>query len=298
MEVASRIRVFIGTEPKTEIARKVLECSIQRRTDTPVDFIPMIGKEWEYPTNGFHFGTGFSLRRWMIPAYCGWDGLAIYLDADQLVLADIKELWDAPRLQPSTHGTSIWCSYQPDRFSSTPWPQSSVMLIDCAAAKGEWGWNLETTLNFLRGKPDRRDYAAFMHMCERDKQGLRYWTRQPPKRISSDWNGLDTYTRDQTKLIHYTAEDKQPWFNPDHPLTAPWERELIYALHSGMVTDREVLDAVAAWTASPVKGRRYGMHPYYKAFVDPRRLEKVQLKKVNKPKSAERGLSNAGKPVG
>ena len=65
MSESGTVRVFIGTEPKTEIPRKVLECSILRRTEMRVEFTPMIGREWEYSTAGIHVGTGFSLRRWM-----------------------------------------------------------------------------------------------------------------------------------------------------------------------------------------------------------------------------------------
>ena len=38
-------------------------------------------------------GTGFSLLRWDIPRRCNYEGFAIYLDSDQIVLADIYDLW-------------------------------------------------------------------------------------------------------------------------------------------------------------------------------------------------------------
>ena len=66
-----KVRVYIGSEPKTEIARKVLQCSINRRTNADVEYVVMMGKEWEYDHSKFHVGTGFSLRRWMIPAHAG-----------------------------------------------------------------------------------------------------------------------------------------------------------------------------------------------------------------------------------
>ena len=116
-DVSEKVRVFIGTEAKTEIARKVLECSIQRRTETKVECVAMIGREWEYSHEGIPFGTGFSLRRWMIPEYCNWQGRAIYLDADQLMLGDVEELWTMPRRLGSPRTRATWMTHQPDRKS-------------------------------------------------------------------------------------------------------------------------------------------------------------------------------------
>lgn len=273
LSVESRIRVFIGTEPRTEIARKVLECSIQRRTDVPVEFVPMIGPGWEYSTKGFHFGTGFSLRRWMIPAYCKWAGRAIYLDADQLCLTDIRTLWRSPEIWATPVGTSTWCTYQPDIFSKTPVPQSSVMLIDCAAAKEEWGWDIDKAVEFLRKDPNRNTYAGFMHMW--DSKSGNWWTKLPPRKIPAEWNALDTYDKAKTRIIHYTSVPNQPWYNPLHPNAEIWQKELIYALSFEAVTDKELLAAVDAW--NPHGERKTGFHPDYRKFINANRLKGREL---------------------
>jgi hypothetical protein len=256
--VGERIRIFIGTEPKTEIARKVLECSIQRRTDMTVEFTPMLGPAWEYPTDGFTQGTGFSLRRWMVPAACNWQGRAIYLDADQLVLSDIWDLWTKPEQVPGPRGTSAWLTYQPDKFSAAPWPQSSVMVIDCEAARGQWGWDIARVLDHLRRHPSKQAYADFMHCT---------WMEPPPQRIEDAWNHLNVYQPGQTKLLHYTKEPEQPWYRPDHPYAREWQLELSVAIATGYVTDDMLRQALAKWNVREDWRTTNGLHPDYARFL-------------------------------
>jgi len=258
---AEKIRVFIGTEPKTEIARRVLECSIIRRTEMKVDFVPMIGKDWEYSTQGIQVGTGFSLRRWMIPAYCNWTGRAIYLDADQLVFGDIWDLWTKPEQLGKPH-QSTYCTYQPDKFSKEPWPQTSVMVINCDAAKQEWGWQLTQVLDYLRKSPSREVYTNFMHLIA-DKK---WWTTQPPGQIETPWNHLCAFQPGKTKLLHYTKEPEQPWYKPDHPLAAQWKLELSVAISAGYVTEDMLNAALARWDVKEDWRPTNGLHPDYDRF--------------------------------
>ena len=281
------IRVFIGTEPKTEIARKVLECSIMRRTDAQVEFYPMIGKEWEYPTANIRVGTGFSLRRWMIPAACNWEGRAIYLDADQLVLGDIQELWNKLQTHPAPFGTSAWMTYQPDKFRKTPWPQSSVMLIDCSAAKAQWGWYIDNVLRYLKENPTQEAYANFMHAT---------WMDPQPKQIETHWNNLNEYYPGKTRLLHFTKEPEQPWYKPDHPLAKLWQQELNVAIHLEFVTKEMLEEALAKWNVKEDWRPTNGMHPDYRKFV-PTKKGSVRPSNVPTPPPERRPVENARKAV-
>ena len=252
------VRVFIGTEPKTEIARKVLECSIIRRTKHKVEFTPMIGRDWEYPTDGIKVGTGFSLRRWMIPAACNFQGRAIYLDADQLVTGDIGELWDKIYAKPAPKGTSAWMTYQPDKFRKTPWPQSSVMLIDCEAAKLQWGWYIDNVLRYLRENPTQEMYANFMHAT---------WMEPQPRQIETHWNNLNEFFPGKTRLLHYTKEPEQPWYKPDHPLAKLWQQELNVAIHLDFVTVEMLEEALSKWDVREDWRPTNGLHPQYRKFI-------------------------------
>lgn len=256
---AERVRVFIGTEEKTEIARKVLQVSIQRNTEMVVDFIPMIGKEWEYSTKGITVGTGFSLRRWMIPKFCGFQGRAIYIDADQLVFGDIWDLWTMPELVGGPRGdrTSTWCTYQPCKFFQGNVPNTSVMVIDCDRAKDQWQYDIAKVLDFLRTHPAKIEYANLMYAINMKPQ---------PMRIPTEWNHLNVYDK-KTKLLHFTKEPEQPWYKPDHPLAELWRKALLVAIAGGAVTRAEFLEQLNNWDVKLDWRSTNGLHPEYATFL-------------------------------
>lgn len=259
---AETIRVFIGTEIKTTVAFRVLAHSIRRRTKHPVEITPMLGhKRWEYSTEGFKQGTGFSLRRWLIPEACDWEGYAIYLDADQIVLGDIADLWRMPftHPNPSAGEPAVWCTYQPDKFRKEPWPQSSVMLISCrAAVQSGFGWRREAMLKHLRKHPTREAYANFMHGT---------WMSPPPARIPTAWNHLNVYKPGETKLLHYTREPDQAWYKPEHPLASLWQKELVSAIKAGELPRAEFTGALAKWNVKEDWRSTNGLHPHYRKYL-------------------------------
>lgn len=257
------IRVFVGTESKTEIARKVLQHSILRHTSAEVQFVPMIGPEWEYPLDGIKVGTGFSLRRWMIPSRCEFEGRAIYLDADQLVFSDIRGLWNKPEEQPRPD-CSMWCTFQPDKYSKAPWPQTSVMVIDCKAAEYERGFDLREILAYLRSRPnDREAYADLMHGMTALPGDNGRWHANPPVQIDTAWNDLNVYRHGKTKLLHYTKEPEQPWYVPTHPQAKHWKVAFAEAFKAGCFTRDEVEAAVGNFGKKEDWRPTNGLHPSY-----------------------------------
>lgn len=98
------IRLFVGTDPAQHIAERALEASIRKNTSMPVDITWMRrgdpGWDWgghREPEEGNLWGrwaTPFSLFRWAVPEACGYEGRAIYLDCDMIVLGDLRELWE------------------------------------------------------------------------------------------------------------------------------------------------------------------------------------------------------------
>jgi len=286
-----KVRVFIGSEPKTEIARKVLESSIRRRTSADVEFTVMIGPRWEYDTKGITVGTGFSLRRFMIPEYCGWAGRAIYLDSDQVVFGDILDLWEAADRDPLA-GRSTWTTYQKDKYNPTPAPQTAVMVIDCAAAQPEGGWHLDRVMALLKGAT-RETYARYMH-CETAASrpdARQWWTAKPPGRLPTEWNHLNVYEPGKTQLLHYTKEPEQPWYKPDHPYAVLWQQELQVALGRGEVTAAEVRDACARFGVKEDWRTTNGLHPDYLKF-----LTKVAPPALPKAQAMRPGAKPGGQP--
>lgn len=261
--MADPIRVFVGTEPKTQVAYKVLAHSIRAHTTRPVDITPMVGPAWEYPTDGIKVGTGFSLRRWMIPNACGWKGYAVYLDADQQVFGDVGQLYDLGvdlLGRPVSGPATLAYTWQKDKYYPRPAPQTSVMVIDCEQAQKHRRFDIAQVLAFLKGA-SKLDYIQFMHNDGR--MGAASFSGPLP----TEWNHLNVYEEGKTKLLHYTKEPEQPWYKPDHPLAYLWKQALSAALKAGAVTRGELNDALAKWGTKQDWRPTNGLHPAYKKWV-------------------------------
>lgn len=85
------IRIFVGTAGGEDAeSQAVLEYTLRQHASEPLD-ITWLAADATWNTNGW--ATPFSGLRWAVPALCGREGKAIYLDSDMLVLGDIAELW-------------------------------------------------------------------------------------------------------------------------------------------------------------------------------------------------------------
>src|SRR3990167_3020166 len=91
------IRIFIGYDPREAVAFNVLAHSIQSRATRPVAITPLMlsqldGLMWRERHN--LQSTDFSFSRFLVPHLCGFEGWALFMDCDMLVLDDIAQLWD------------------------------------------------------------------------------------------------------------------------------------------------------------------------------------------------------------
>ena len=169
------IRVFIATDGDIhQDAEKVVEYSIRKHASEEVD-INFIRPGWKSGC------TGFTVHRFLIPSLCNFEGYAIYLDVDMLLLSDIKELWEYQR---------------PGKWMTTP-KRDDVSVIDCSAFK-----DLPTPEQ-MRNEP-----RVFNKNFIRNLIGNRH-----VEGIPLDWNTCDAVT-ETAKLIHYTDLNTQPW----HPI--------------------------------------------------------------------------------
>ena len=267
-ETEPPIRICIGTESRTEIPRKVLQFSIEEHAaaGTRFEFHPLSGGDWR-GTGPLRQYTGFSLLRWTIAERFDYSGKAIYLDADQLCLTDISELWrvDACEDDPEV---CVWCTryeHRPRR-KLLPFlrerrilPESSVMLIDCAKAKGRLRAFAEIERS-LSDSPTMSTYDDVMHLL---------YLTPPPAVLSPWWNVMDgrggsatRFVDPRAKILHYTRVPSQPWFAPDHPGRARWEEHLGRSIEAGVIERDEIEAACARFSVSD--GRPSGMHPFWK----------------------------------
>lgn len=211
------VKVFVGTEPKQWLASEVLRYSILRRTKATVDI-----QELKYLPIQLNIPmyTGFSIYRYSIPELCNYQGKAIYLDADIVVVSDILDLWNLQgkaALSRSMHpGEPLAGRY------------TSVMLLDCAKLTH---WNLNEWV-----KQINQDHSLYGKTMQALPGGL---GTPDFGDLPENFNHLDHFD-ETTKIIHYTHVPSQPWKGPGHPFAHVFLDEL----KSAILEDEIPLDAV------------------------------------------------------
>lgn len=187
------IRIFIGSDIHNIKAEKSLIFSIERHASVPIECTVMsrfngqaTWRNWQHTGK---WATCFSCFRWAVPAACHFAGRAIYLDSDQLVLGDIKELHDS-ELNGKAMGT-------------TPKMSSSVAVFECERFKD---WRQFQLADLKAHAANTSEYYAWLK-----RQGAVEF-------LSQQWNCLDGdgYDPAVTKLVHYTRLDTQPWHPAPH----------------------------------------------------------------------------------
>ncbi len=208
------IRVYIGTEPMQWLACEVLKYSIRSRSSEPVEF-------FEISDVTTRFGlTGFSFARWYVPKLAkeNGDDVAIYMDADIVVLGDIAELFhaasDKPALaKPTSDG----------RFFT------SVMRLDCTR---------------LQWDPGALPYAEWLHNAVMWAAPNAPWHSDFGV-LDGRWNDMDL-PKSGTKAIHYTDLRRQPWRYSGHPFGVVFQTELVAALKDGHILRSDLLREISA----------------------------------------------------
>lgn len=113
----SVIRVFVGSSEKYADIELPMAHSIYRHASQAVSVTFLRPGEHGLKAAGC---TGFTMFRYAIPELCDYEGYAIYLDVDMILLADIAELW-----QYKT----------PGRWAALKDGSREVMVIDCSAGR-------------------------------------------------------------------------------------------------------------------------------------------------------------------
>jgi hypothetical protein len=135
-------RVFIGYDDREAAAFGVLSHSIHARSTEPVSIAPLRLSElagvYRRPRDPLQ-STDFSFSRFLTPHLCGYEGWAIFMDCDMLVLDDIAKLW---RLRDHRYAVQVvkhvhvpkeevkFLGAVQTKYAKKNW--SSVMLMNCA----------------------------------------------------------------------------------------------------------------------------------------------------------------------
>jgi lipopolysaccharide biosynthesis glycosyltransferase len=236
------IKVVIGTEASQYIPQRVLQYSIERGT-------PGVEVYVRTQAEKRLGGTKFGFVRFHVPSMFGFQGKAIYLDADQIVLTDLNEL---AHLLDDNHKLALVC-HPEGFFGHSPVPQrleTSVMVLNCSQLQN---WQPETLFNRVvpNGallQTDQIHYRDFMWLTWMDKSDILC--------LDPAWNHFNIL-KDNTKLLHFSHVSSQPWKNPRHQLTEFWSHWLAQAMAAGYVNRLDLLQAIL---------KRH-IHPYFLRFV-------------------------------
>lgn len=215
------IRVYIGTEPAQWLPTEVLKHSILRRSKSQFEFSELKNIPLKLQIKMY---TGFSFYRFYIPEACHYEGRAIYLDADIVVLSDLQELIDL-----DMQGKGVLAR----EFPKIHGYFTSVMLMDCPKLKN---WKIHDWVTLINA-----GIASYDGTMAGAPSGLNH---KDFGTFPKYWNDLD-YWDDQTKILHYTHVPTQPWKIPGHKYAWVFLQELKSALAHKIVSvadvEREIL---------------------------------------------------------
>jgi hypothetical protein len=161
------LRIFIGMDKRQPIAANVLASSIVRHASKRVQIEFLKIEHMPIDRRGL---TEFTYSRYLVPHLCDYQGKAVFLDADMVVLGDIHELdqYDAP----------VSVVQNKLRFE---WP--SMMVFNCPLVRS-------LTPEYVQiHKPQTFEWASSVGA------------------IPAEWNfcvGYDQKPEVTPKLIHYT----------------------------------------------------------------------------------------------
>lgn len=211
------LRVFIGIDPRQPVAYHVLVSSIQRLSSRPVAITPLILNQLPIKRRGL---TDFTFSRYLVPYLCNYEGQALFIDSDMLLLDDIAKLFD------SATGASVDVVPFVGKFT---FERPSVMLFNNEKCKDLTPELIET------GDPQSFSWAESVGD------------------LHHDWNHLVGYSlpNPQAKLIHYTqgvpgykecrmCEYADEWFHEKEIMLnhCSWLEIMGESVHARPVLDR------------------------------------------------------------
>ncbi len=194
MMTENTIKVFVGCDPNNCDLEQlmVLEHSIRKHTQHPIELHWMqlshdtaspwysnqeIAEGWATEK----WATPFSGFRWAIPELCNFQGRAIYMDADVVVLCDIAELWSHPMTD--------------DAMVIAKGGKSSARLCTCV-------WNCEKARQHLPSLKEIRE------LPESHKKLMQLIKANPSlvQPYQDSYNNIDgeDMAIEQIKILHYS----------------------------------------------------------------------------------------------
>jgi len=217
------LRIFIGYDHRQPLAYNVLQFSLYRRASKPVAIAPLVLPALPMKRAGL---TPFTYSRFLVPWLCDYQGWALFLDIDFLVLGDAAELF---ALTDDRYAAMV--SKNPKKFE---W--ASMILFNCGHAA-----NRVLTPDYVED-PKRCVSPHTMDWLSPDLVGA----------VPGEWNHLVGYDapRGDAKMVHYTqgmpiyeettgSEYRDAWLS-EHKAsnsTSNWQELMARSVHAGKTAD-------------------------------------------------------------
>lgn len=180
------MKVFIGVDSRQYLSYNVCRFSIERRASKPVQIMPLRLDWMPIKRRGL---TDFSFSRYLVPYLCGYEGEALFMDPDMLVLDDIHKLSElagdeAVSVVKNTKRFE-WSSLM--YFRNSQCRQLTPELIESGAPQSfSWAPSvgaLPSQWNHLVGYDAPRDDAKIVHYT----MGIPCWPETSNCEYSHEW---------------------------------------------------------------------------------------------------------------
>jgi hypothetical protein len=233
--------VYVGASKEDLLPYLVLKHSIEQSSGSPVLVRPLPSVR-RTPLKRKNRGrTAFSFSRFLIPELQNYQGRAVYLDSDMLVFDDITELFNYPMIDNHLVVTSQSMPPQAWTNSETfvPGPQFSVMIIDCSKAN----WNINQIIDLLDS--NEMNYSEVLHKMKIVPSDRIDYSLDP------NWNSLECYDPEKTKLLHFTVVPFQPWRTRNNPNYDIWLEHLKSAIKAGGISLNTIESSIRIGSCGP-----------------------------------------------
>ena len=196
------IYIGIGGCIEQRLPLEILKLSILKHSKSIINFIDLSNISLNNKYSFKKQRTPFSYQRFLFAELClniESTDVAIYLDSDMIVFSDINDLASI-FLESKLNIMTVKSSKYTTRRS-----QSSVIVFNKRGAI-----NLVEYFNSYNS--DQKQYDEIFYLHKEDG-----WEALDPT-----WNSLEFFTT-ETKLLHFTDMDYQPWLSRKNPLRGLWE---------------------------------------------------------------------------
>lgn len=201
------MKIFVGYDPSDDIAYQVCEYSIHKH-NPDVTIVPLVQKDliskqsYNRPVDQLA-STEFTFTRYLVPHLMGYNGWALFIDCDTLLLTDISELFSA-----ADNKYALMCVQHKEYVVKTTYKKNEK--IQTNYPRKNWSsvvlWNCNHPSNKIVSPTYiNKQSAQHLHRFE--------WLRDEEiGNLSVEWNWLVGYYNGMhgtPKLLHYT--DGGPW---------------------------------------------------------------------------------------